>query len=60
MRNPSYIETVAASYDDFGDGRDWDWNFGDEIEPEWTDEDEAALEEWEERRRERLAEDNEY
>lgn len=27
---------------------------------EWTDKDEAALEEWEERRRERLAELNEY
>lgn len=26
----------------------------------WTDEDEAALEEWEEQRRQRIAEANEY
>lgn len=34
-------------------------NFWDERE-EWTDEDEAGLEEWEERKRQRIAEANEY
>lgn len=32
----------------------------EESEREWTDEDEAGLEEWEIRRRERIAESNEY
>lgn len=41
----------------------YDRNFEDPIfdeEPEWTDEDEAVLEEWEEQRRIRIAEANEY
>ena len=42
---------------------DDDYDFDDEIEEKpWTakDEDEDALEEWEHRRRQRLAEANEY
>lgn len=41
------IETIDSDWDDFN-------------ELPWTDEDEAGLEEWEERRRERLAELSEY
>lgn len=64
MSKPSYFQTVAASYDDDMDYAAFaamcdDTDFPED-EPVWTDEDEAALEEWEERRRERLAEANEY
>lgn len=34
--------------------------FGDEDEEPWTDEDEAALEEYEENKRRKIAEANEY
>lgn len=60
MRNPTYSETMAASYEDRGND---DWAFQDEYydwEELWTDEDEAALENWEEERRTKLAEANEY
>ncbi len=56
MRKSSYFETVAASYDDM----DYATFAAECDDSDWTDEDEAALEDWEERRRERLAESNEY
>lgn len=64
MRQPSYFETVAASYDDDMGYAEFaamcdDTDFPEE-EPVWTDEDEAGLDAWEETRRERLAEANEY
>jgi hypothetical protein len=37
-----------------------DWQEFDIPEPEWTYEDEAALEDWEEKRRVKIAERNEY
>lgn len=46
---------MEAYYDARDNGFDYE-----EDEPEWTDEDEAGLEEWEEQRRERLAIANEY
>lgn len=41
---------------------DDDYLFDDfnQVEEEWTDDDEAALEEWEEWNRQRIAERNEY
>lgn len=51
MRKPSYFETVAASYDD---NMDYATFAADCDDSDWTDEDEAALEDWEERRREKI------
>jgi hypothetical protein len=50
--------------DDFDDETGYDdyesCDYPEFIEPEWTDEDEAGLEEYEENKRRRIAEENEY
>jgi hypothetical protein len=48
---------MEAYYDARDNGFDYE---EEDDESEWTDEDEAGLEEWEEQRRERLAIANEY
>lgn len=42
------------------DSDEFDFDSYHDSDSDWTDEDEAGLEEWEERRRERIAESNEY
>lgn len=52
-------DSLVQADDDYyevNDVSDWDSS----IEPEWTDTDEAAFEEWEEERRRKLSEANEY
>lgn len=60
MRKPSYFETVVASYDDSYDSYDF-YDYAEFAamcdDSDWTDEDVA---DWEEQRREKLAEVNEY